>query len=461
MKTQRPFDLGEESAMPAGGAAAYRRLRREEPFLWRNPKWQPAAACLEKLPVSAADIAEAQARWQRFAPLLELLFPELRSTRGVIDSPLLPALKLAQRILPAGGGRLFIKADHALPVAGSIKARGGIYAVLHFAEKVALEQGLLTNARDDTRKLASSDARALFQGYELSVGSTGNLGLSIGIAGAALGFRVAVHMSVEAKAWKKERLRQRGVQVVEHATDYTAACIVARAAAAGDPNRHFIDDENSRELFLGYACAVPGLKQQLTDAGIVVDREHPLFIHLPCGVGGGPGGIAFAARHVFGDAAHVFFVEPTQAPCMLLGMLSGRHADISVYSLGLDLKTDADGLAVSTPSRFVGQLMEPILGGCCTLDDRAIYRFLRDMYETEGLEVEPSAAAGCGVPSMLCESENGREFLTRHGLTAFLPQATHVIWTTGGLFVPPEQHEQYRRRALSNLPQARLHAKQE
>jgi len=289
--------------------------------------------------------------------------------------------------------------------------------------------------------------RALFQDYELSVGSTGNLGLSIGIAGAALGFQVAVHMSVEAKEWKKERLRQRGVKVVEHATDYTAACVVARAAAAGDPRRHFIDDENSEELFLGYACAVPGLKRQLADAGIVVDREHPLFIHLPCGVGGGPGGIAFAARHVFGDAAHSFFVEPTQAPCMLLGMLSGRHSDISVYSLGLGLKTDADGLAVSTPSRFIGQLMEPILSGCCTLDDCTLYRLLLDMYETEGLEVEPSAAAGCAVPALLGTSDAGRDFLLRHGLTVCLPHATHVIWTTGGLFVPPEQHEQFRRLA--------------
>lgn len=436
----------------AANGAAYRRLRREEPFLWLNPKWQPAAACLDKLPFTAADIAEAEARWRRFAPLLETLFPELRSARGIIDSPLLPAPKLAKRILPPDGGRLFVKADHALPVAGSIKARGGIYAVLHFAEKVAIEHGLLATEQDDYRKLATPEARALFRDYELSVGSTGNLGLSIGIAGAALGFEVAVHMSVEAKEWKKDRLRQRGVKVVEHATDYTAACVVARKAAADDPRRHFIDDENSVELFLGYACAVPRLKRQLAAAGIIVDREHPLFIHLPCGVGGGPGGIAFAARHVFGDAAHCFFVEPTQAPCMLLGMLSGRHSDISVYSLGLGLKTDADGLAVSTPSRFIGQLMEPLLSGCCTVEDRMLYRLLLDMYETEGIEVEPSAAAGCAVPAMLGTSDAGRDFLLRHGLTVSLPQATHVVWTTGGLFVPSEQHAHFRRLASKCAP---------
>lgn len=442
-----------ESDTLVANDATYRNLRQEEPCLWINPKWQPVAACLDALPFNADHIADAEARWQRCAPLLENLFPELRESGGVIDSPLLPAPTLAKRILPANSGSLFVKADHALPVAGSIKARGGIYAVLHFAERVALEQGVLANEQDDTRKLATPEARALFQNYELSVGSTGNLGLSIGITGAALGFQVAVHMSVEAKEWKKERLRRCGVRVVEHASDYTAACVVARAAAAGDPYKHFIDDENSVELFMGYACAVPGLKRQLTAAGVVVDHDHPLFIYLPCGVGGAPGGIAFAARHVFGDAAHSFFVEPTQAPCMLLGMLSGRHSDISIYSLGLGLKTEADGLAVSTPSRFIGQLMEPILSGCGTLRDHDLYRYLLDMYETEGFEVEPSAAAGCGLPAQVCASDAGHDYLRRHGLSAHMAQATHIVWTTGGLFVPSEQHAHFRDLALRQTDQ--------
>lgn len=419
-------------------------LRRREPFFWANPGWRPAADCLSHLPFSAADIAEAEARWGRCAPLLAELFPELKTTAGVIESPLLEVPSMARRLLPRGG-RLLLKADHALPVAGSIKARGGLYAVLHFAEKVALENGVLRDERDDYRKLAGPAARALFAGYALSVGSTGNLGLSIGIAGAALGFQVSVHMSMEAREWKKERLRRRGVRVVEHASDYTAACVVARAEAAANPRLHFVDDENSVELFLGYACAVPRLRRQLETAGVTVDAGRPLFLHLPCGVGGGPGGIAFAARNVFGDAAHAVFVEPVEAPCMLLGMLTGRHSDISVYSLGLGLKTDADGLAVSTPSRFVGQLMVPLLSGCCTLEDEAMYRHLHELYEGAGIEVEPSAAAGCGAIPLLLETDAGRAYLAAHGLGEdALAQATHIVWTTGGSFVPAEQHGRYR-----------------
>ncbi len=424
-------------------------LRRRHPRFWANPGRQPMDACRATLPFHLDHVRDAGQRWQRYAPLLADLFPELHATAGVIESDLIPAPALAERIMPAGGGRLFVKADHALPVAGSIKARGGIYAVLHFAEKLALENDLLRDISDDYRKMASCKARELYSGYELSVGSTGNLGLSIGIAGAALGFQVTVHMSVEAKTWKKERLRKRGVTVVEHDADYTAACKVARARAADDPRKHFIDDENSFELFLGYACAVPRLQCQLTEAGIAVDREHPLFIHLPCGVGGGPGGITFAARLVFGDNAHCFFVEPVEAPCMLLGMLTGRHSDSSVYSLGLNLKTDADGLAVSTPSRFIGKLMEPLLDGCVTLRDETLYRHLLDLYETEGLEVEPSAAAGCGIPRMLLESEDGRRYLHDKDLASRMSRSTHIVWTTGGLFVPPEQHVRFRNMAGS------------
>ncbi len=422
-------------------------LRRRRPSFWANTGRQPMAACRATLPLGLDQIHDAGQRWQRYAPLLAELFPELCATAGVIESDLIPVPTLAQRILPANGGRLFVKADHTLPVAGSIKARGGIYAVIHFAETLALEKGLLSDIADDYRKMASSKARELYSGYELSVGSTGNLGLSIGIAGAALGFDVAVHMSVEAKAWKKERLRKRGVTVVEHDTDYTAACVIARARAADDPHKHFIDDENSLELFLGYACAVPRLQRQLTEAGIAVDPEHPLFIHLPCGVGGGPGGITFAARQVFGDSVHCFFAEPVEAPCMLLGMLTGRHSDCSVTSIGLTLKTDADGLAVSTPSRFVGELMEPLLDGCVTLRDETLYRHLLDLYETEGLEVEPSAAAGCGIPRLLLESEAGRRYLHDNELASRMPQSTHIVWTTGGLFVPAEQHARFRKMA--------------
>lgn len=416
------------------------------PCLWLNPCYQADSIGLES-ELSLSDIHQADLRLRRFAPLLQTLFPELHDHQGLIESKLLPVPDLHQQHYPHLSGKLMIKGDHALPVAGSIKARGGIHEVLCHAEQLALQHGLISSPDDDYLKLLSPAATTLFSAYEIAVSSTGNLGLSIGIISAALGFKSVVHMSVEAKQWKKQRLRDRGVTVVEHSEDYSAAVTAGRAASNADANSYFVDDENSPRLFLGYAVAALRLQQQLFEQQVLVDAEHPLFVYIPCGVGGAPGGINFGLKQVFGQHVHCFFAEPVQAPCVLIGMQAdNKDEPESVYQVGLSVDTEADGLAVSMASAWVCSVIEKILSGVFTVTDDELFRHLYRLSQSEGIEIEPSAAAGFSGPSWLTATEPGKAYQRQQQLESVMHNATHLLWTTGGLFVPPEEMLKFQQR---------------
>ncbi|CAM3145992.1 D-serine dehydratase [Klebsiella spallanzanii] len=411
---------------------------------WFNPSTTSLAEGLPYVGLTTEDVQDAHARLDRFAPYLAEAFPETAATGGIIESELvaIPAMKarLEQAFSQTICGDLLLKKDSHLPISGSIKARGGIYEVLTHAEKLAINAGLLKTS-DDYRKLLTPEFRQFFSQYSIAVGSTGNLGMSIGIMSARIGFKVTVHMSADARAWKKAKLRSHGVTVVEYEEDYGVAVEQGRKAAESDPNCFFIDDENSRTLFLGYAVAGERLKTQFAREGRVVDAEHPLFVYLPCGVGGGPGGVAFGLKLAFGDHVHCFFAEPTHSPCMLLGVYTGLHDEISVQDLGIDNLTAADGLAVGRASGFVGRAMERLLDGFYSLDDQTMYDMLGWLAEEEGIRLEPSALAGMAGPQRVCAS---RAYQQMHGFTAEQMQnATHLVWATGGGMVPEEEMAQY------------------
>lgn len=424
-------------------SAAAGDLAAKRPCLWINPDRLTGNEALAAADIGLADIEAAAARLQRFAPLLARLFPEV-APHGLVESALIDASGLRQAILPDGvaGGTWLIKGDHALPIAGSVKARGGIHEVLEFAERLAIGHGLLDYS-GDYASLADTRARNLFARYTVAVGSTGNLGLSIGVIASALGFHAVVHMSADAKPWKKERLRQRGVEVIEHAGDYGQAVEAGRREAGADPYSYFVDDERSLSLFLGYGVAALRLRGQLQSAGIAVGPQSPLFVYLPCGVGGAPAGIAFGLKQVFGDSVHCFFAEPTASPCFIARMMHPDRPGISVYDLGLDNRTAADGLAVATASELAARLMRPLLSGAFTVEDDTLFRHLHALHDAEGIRIEPSAAAGFSGPARLLTSPAGRHYLTRNHLIDRVPHAIHLLWTTGGLFVPDVEYQAF------------------
>lgn len=413
---------------------------------WFNPNITALTDGLPHVGLTQDDVDQAAARLRRFAPYIASVFPETGPSQGIIESPLV-AIEPMRRALQAYyqtdlPGKLLLKLDSHLPISGSIKARGGIYEVLTHAEKLATEAGLLSPS-EDYQKLNSDDMRRFFSQYQIAVGSTGNLGLSIGIMSARLGFRVTVHMSADAREWKKARLRAHGVTVVEYDSDYGVAVEQGRAQAENDPHCFFIDDENSRTLFLGYAVAGERLKNQFAQHKIQVDAAHPLFVYLPCGVGGGPGGVAFGLKLAFGDHVHCIFAEPTHSPCMLLGVHTGLHDQICVQDLGIDNLTAADGLAVGRASGFVGRAMERLLDGYYTVSDDTLFTLLKMLSDHEAIRLEPSALAGMKGP-VVTQRDHG--YLSQHGFSREqLSQATHLVWATGGGMVPDDEMLKYLR----------------
>jgi D-serine dehydratase len=223
-------DPAPEVGQPAAGACAAAGVTSPDPA---PEAGQPAAAA--HLTPALIDAAEDRFRW--FAPLFEELFPETRPTGGIIESPLQKVGALASALTEEFGqpfpADLWVKRDDALAVSGSVKSRGGIHEVLEVALDTARDLGI--DLSEGPTAFLRDDVRTRLSQRRIVVGSTGNLGLSIGLMSAILGFSVTVHMSQDAKAWKKTMLRTSGVDVVEHATDFTQAVHAGRASAEADP----------------------------------------------------------------------------------------------------------------------------------------------------------------------------------------------------------------------------------
>lgn len=420
-----------------------------KPTVWINPNKKCDKEAWKDISLSEEDIYEAEERLRRFAPLLIRYFEDSRKTNGIIESPLrkIQSMETSIREISDFQGELFLKMDSHLAVAGSIKARGGIYEVLYHAEKLALENNLIT-LDDDYSELANEKNREFFSKHTIQVGSTGNLGLSIGITSATLGFNVVVHMSSDAQEWKKDLLRSKGATVIEYDGDFTAAVEEGRKKSAEDPMSYFIDDENSITLFMGYAVAALRIRKQMEELNIKVDENHPAFFYIPCGVGGSPGGVSFGLKKLFGDNAHIFFVEPTHSPSMLIGMATGLHEKVSVKDFGIDGKTKADGLAVGTPSRFVGTVMDTLLSGIFTIEDKKLFDYMRALDKSEGIRIEPSACSTFEGPIKLFQYDDTRKYLEENNLIDKLTNISHITWATGGNLVPDEIMESYLRTYL-------------
>ncbi|TGT94949.1 pyridoxal-phosphate dependent enzyme, partial [bacterium M00.F.Ca.ET.163.01.1.1] len=240
-------------------------LKAGYPMVWQNIRWRPFVEAVVHASITESDVEAAAASWISYRAVLADLFPGEVPESGVIDS------KLADISSIAGRKNVFLKADHDLAIGSSIKARGGVFEVLqHADDRAALDGISFDPATSDWARLRSN-----LKARRIVVGSTGNLAYSVARTARALGFQAEVHISADATPFKKARLVELDVQVVEHSGDYKEAVAAARKSAARDDAAYLIDDESSSRLFLGYSYGARLLADQLASRGISIDEKHP------------------------------------------------------------------------------------------------------------------------------------------------------------------------------------------
>src|SRR5699024_7229023 len=117
------------------------KVKSAEPVVWFNAHQQPMDSLITD--ITEQDVSDAEDLMYRFRPFLKRAFPELEETNGVLESPLQKITHFRRSREKASkmniSGAFYLKCDNDLPVAGSIKARGGFYEVLHYAESLALK----------------------------------------------------------------------------------------------------------------------------------------------------------------------------------------------------------------------------------------------------------------------------------------------------------------------------------
>jgi D-serine dehydratase len=89
--------------------------------------------------------------------------------------------------------------------------------------------------------------------------------------------------------------------------------------------------------------------------------------------------------------------------------------------------------------------MEPFLSGNYTVSDEELYRLLKELADTENINLEPSALAGMVGPVNVCKED---EYLQKQQLTETVKKGTHIVWGTGGSMVPEDVMNGYYKKGL-------------
>ncbi|MDT8324592.1 MAG: pyridoxal-phosphate dependent enzyme [Bacteroidota bacterium] len=255
---------------------------------------------------------------------------------------------LTSRTLSAmSGAELFVKCENLQRV-GAFKFRGASNAVLSLGAEEAA-RGVATH-------------------------SSGNHAQALALAARLRGIPAHIVMPENAPAVKQRAVRDYGAEITFceptlEARESTLAGVIERTGAA------FVHPYNDWRIIAGQATAGKELIEEVPDLDIIL---------APVGGGGLLSGTALAARY-YSPGTAVIAAEPAGADDAARSFRAGHIIP------SLQPRTVADGLLTSLGEKTFAVIRAHVRD-IVTVDDAAIIRAMRLVWERMNIVIEPSAA---------------------------------------------------------------------
>jgi threonine dehydratase len=215
------------------------------------------------------------------------------------------------------------------------------------------------------------------RGTKLITASAGNFGQAMAYACSRREIALTVYASVNANAFKLERMRTLDATVVLHGEDFDEAKMEAKRAADASGVRMV---EDGFEAETGEGAGTIGMEL----AGWNGQLDAAL---LPLGNGALSCGAGLYLKHVRPEI-RVVAIQSAGAPAMLE---SWRQKEVVSFDT---ISTIADGIGVRIPIPECVRDMEGIVDDGIFVTDSSLIEAMRLAHEHLGLVLEPSGAAG-------------------------------------------------------------------
>ena len=211
----------------------------------------------------------------------------------------------------------------------------------------------------------------------LMCASAGNFGQAMAWSCRMRGIDLTVYASVHANAFKVQRMKDFGANVIQEGEDFDTSKAIARKIAAAKGIR-FVEDSLDIETVIG--AGTIGLE-------LAGSRLSSDMILVPLGNGALINGIGMAMREL-SPKTRIVAVQSANAPAMIESWKTGKtvtHEKIS---------TIADGIGVRIPVTEALLEMKELIHDGILVKEETIIKAMQLIRLHAGLIVEPSAAVG-------------------------------------------------------------------